>query len=303
MTLLSKRRTERRVLLAESGGRTSWSGWKGILTLLFLVALALAFLFPIFWSFISSLKTSAEAAQSPSTYLPSEISVDNFVSLDAKSSGLLTHVSNSLYVAAITVFGTLILSVLAGYGFARYRFPYKKAIFLVILGTMMIPYQTLVVPMFVLLTKIGLDNTLTGLALIHITFQLPFGVFVMRNTFEGIPRQLDEAASVDGCSELGVIRKILLRLAAPGMVTVALYAFINSWNEFFASLILINTESRFTLPVMLVKVQQSSGGNLGIIDWGAVQAGVTVAMIPAILLFLLLQRYYMQGLIAGSVKS
>ena len=303
MTLLSKRRTERRVLLAESGGRTSWSGWKGILTLLFLVALALAFLFPIFWSFISSLKTSAEAAQSPSTYLPSEISVDNFVSLDAKSSGLLTHVSNSLYVAAITVFGTLILSVLAGYGFARYRFPYKKAIFLVILGTMMIPYQTLVVPMFVLLTKIGLDNTLTGLALIHITFQLPFGVFVMRNTFEGIPRQLDEAASVDGCSELGVIRKILLWLAAPGMVTVALYAFINSWNEFFASLILINTESRFTLPVMLVKVQQSSGGNLGIIDWGAVQAGVTVAMIPAILLFLLLQRYYMQGLIAGSVKS
>ncbi len=302
MTLLANRREQRRVARGEAG-MTRWIGWRGALLLVFLVVLASAFLSPIFWSIVSSLKTPAEAAQSPSTYFPSKISFENYTILDSKSAGLVRHVSNSLYVAVVTVFGTLLLSTLAGYGFARYNFPRKNVVFLIILGTMMIPYQTLVVPLFVMLTKAGLGNTLTGLALVHTTFQLPFAIFIMRNTFQAIPRELDEAALVDGCSDLLVLRRILLKLSLPGMVTVALYAFINSWNEFFASLILINTESKFTLPVMIVKVQQSSGGNLGIIDWGAVQAGVTVAMIPSVLLFLLLQKYYMQGLIAGSVKS
>jgi len=150
------------------------------------------------------------------------------------------------------------------------------------------------------LGALKLQNTLLGLALVYITFQLPFGIFVMRNTFDVIPRELEEAAYLDGCTPVTLLYRVMLTIVRPGIITVAIYAFLNSWNEFLAALIFMNNESMFTLPILLTSVRS---GLYGSIDWGALQAGITITIAPCIILFLILQRYYMQGLMGGAVKG
>ena len=168
----------------------------------------------------------------------------------------------------------------------------------------MIPFQAILTPLFILFVKVKLNNTLLGLALVYITFQLPFGIFVMRNTFDMVPREIEEAALLDGCSTFDLLWRVMLIPVRPGIITVAIFAFINSWNEFLAALIIMTDESKFTLPVMLTAVRQQASGTVGAlaVDWGALQAGVMVNIIPCLILFLFLQRYYMQGLMGGAVK-
>ena len=145
-----------------------------------------------------------------------------------------------------------------------------------------------------------MQNTLFGLALVYITFQLPFGVFMMRNMFDTVPREIEEAALLDGCKTFTLLTRVMLVLVRPGIITVAIYAFLNSWNEFLAALIIMTQETKFTLPIMLTSVRS---GYYGAIDWGALQAGITVTILPCIIIFLLLQRYYLQGLMGGAVKG
>ena len=133
----------------------------------------------------------------------------------------------------------------------------------------------------------------------HTILQLPFSVFLMRNSFESIPREIEEAAMIDGCSAWRRFTHIFLPLAVPAIVTVALFAFINSWNEFLAALIFMNRETGFTMPVMLVGVRQ---GHFGAVDWGAVQAGVIISILPCLLIYLLLQKYYVSGFLNGAIK-
>ncbi len=145
-----------------------------------------------------------------------------------------------------------------------------------------------------------MQNTLFGLALVYITFQLPFGVFMMRNMFDTVPREIEEAALLDGCNTFTLLTRVMLVLVRPGIITVAIYAFLNSWNEFLAALIIMTQRIKFTLPIMLTSVRS---GYYGAIDWGALQAGITVTILPCIIIFLLLQRYYLQGLMGGAVKG
>jgi multiple sugar transport system permease protein len=151
----------------------------------------------------------------------------------------------------------------------------------------------------VVLGNIGLQNSLVGLSLVLIMFQLPFAVFMMRNSFEAVPREL-EAALVDGCSTFSALRRILLRAVRPGLITVGLFAFLASWNDFFAPLILLSDGSKFTLPVAVVSIQEKT---FGAIDYGALEAGVMVMAIPSVALFLLLQRHYVQGFMSGAVRG
>ena len=200
----------------------------------------------------------------------------------------------------MTVIGAVVLSTLAGYGFSRFSFPGKSVLFILILATLMIPFQSILVPLFLILTRLKLHNTLFGLALVYITFQLPFGIFIMRNTFDTVPREMEEAALLDGCSALSLLYRVMLGIVRPGIITVGIYAFLNSWNEFLAALIFMTKESRFTLPILLTSVRS---GYYGTIDWGALQAGVTITILPCIILFLLLQRYYVAGLMGGATKG
>jgi multiple sugar transport system permease protein len=266
-----------------------------------LIIFSIAFLFPLVWSVLNSFKPPAEALASPPTYLPTTITFANYAELTTYGrGGVMRHVLNSVLVSTLTVFGTIVLSTLGGYGFARFTFKGKNVLFIMVLSTLMIPFQSILIPLFVMLAKINLHNNLFGLALVYITFQLPFGIFLMRNSFMAVPQEIEESALIDGCTSLSVLYQMLLRLVLPGVTTVAIYAFINAWNEFLAALIFMTDQDNFTLPIFLSNVRS---GLYGQIDWGALQAGVTVSIIPSVIIFLVLQRYYMDGLMGGAVKS
>jgi len=240
--------------------------WQPVLVYVVCIILAILFLFPIVWTGINSVKPPAEASASPPTFLPSaspptflpsRIEFENYAKLNNYGKGVWTYVSNSLVTALITVVGSVVLSTLAGYGFARFNFPMKNVSFLLILATLMIPFQSILIPLFLILTQLRLQNTLFGLSLVYITFQLPFGVFIMRNSFASVPREIEEAALLDGCSALSMLYRVMFALVRPGIITVGIYAFLNSWNEFLAALIFMTKEANFTLPILLTSVRSS----------------------------------------------
>ena len=262
--------------------------------------LAIVFLFPLLWALLSSLKSRDEANQQPPTWFPHSWSLDNYRGLASYGEGLGTYLFNSIALSVLTVVGTVVVCVLGGYGFARYAFRGKTMLFGLTLAILMVPYATILLPLYIVLGKAGMQNSLIGLALVLVMFQLPFGIFMMRNSFEAVPRELEEAALVDGCSSFGAMRHVSLRIVLPGVVTVGLFAFLTSWNEFLAPLIFLNDGGKYTLPIMLVNIRSGAYGN---IDYGALQAGVVVAMVPCLVLYLVLQRFYVSGLVAGALRG
>lgn len=263
---------------------------------LFVITLMLA---PIVLSFLASIKPSAESSASPPDYLPHSLSMENYAKVYDWQAGLVTYVGNSLSVAAIAIVLCLLLAVPAGYGLARFKIKYKEIWFILLLAPLMIPYQALLTPLYLTFSKIGLANSHFGLAIVHTILQLPFSIYLMRNSFEGIPREIEEAAVMDGSTTFQALRNIFLPLIVPGIVTVALFAFINSWNEFLSALIFMNKETSFTIPIMLTSVR---AGRLGAVDWGSLQAGVIISILPCVLIYLLLQKYYVSGFLTGAVK-
>jgi multiple sugar transport system permease protein len=265
------------------------------------IAVAAFFLFPLYWSIISSLKAPAEAISSDVTYWPKQFSIESYLQIaDRGAGGIFSALGNSLIVTLLTIAIAGVVSTLAGYAFSRFRFPGSPVLFVLILLVLMIPFQSILIPLYVLLTGIGLSNSLLGLALLYATFQLPFSIFVMRNTFDQVPRELDEAATVDGAGTLRTLVSVLLPTTWPGVVTVVLFAFLFAWNEFLAALVILGDPTRFTIPVMLNLIVANQYGT---VVWGDLQAGVVVAMVPCLLVFLLLQRYYVAGATAGSLKG
>jgi multiple sugar transport system permease protein len=271
-------------------------------TLLFLVGFVLALLFamPMAWAAIASVMPAEQAAKGPPPWLPSQVDNTNYDALASYGAGIGNYILNSVIVASITIVGTLLVGTLGGYGFSRFAFPGKGILFLVILATLMVPFQSILIPLFMWLKQLGLLNTLLGVGLVYVTFQLPFSVFVMRNSFDKVPRELEEAAVVDGAGQIRTLRAVMLPMVMPGVVTIGLFAFLTAWNEFFAALILLTKESSFTLPVLLNATRQ---GLYGTIEWGALQAGVVITMVPCLIFYVLLQRYYVSGLQSGAVKS
>jgi multiple sugar transport system permease protein len=266
----------------------------------FSAALAIAFLFPLIWAALNSVKDKEEANQQPPSWFPHSLSLENYRNLQSFDQGIGTYLRNSIIVSALTVAGSVLVCVLGGYGFARFRFPGKTLLFGATLAILMVPYATILLPLYILLGKLGMQNTLIGLALVLVMFQLPFGIFMMRNSFESVPRELEEAALVDGCSDFGAMWRVSARIVAPGVVTVALFSFLISWNEFLAPLFILNDGRKYTLPVMLVNIRYAS---FNILDVGALQAGVVVAMVPCLVVYLALQRFYVSGLVAGALRG
>jgi multiple sugar transport system permease protein len=262
--------------------------------------LATLFLLPLIWAVLNTFKTGQEANQVPPTWFPQSWSLGNYTKLADYGAGLGTYLWNSILVSVLVVAGLVVVTTLAGYGFARYRFRGKNLLFGSTLLILMVPYATILIPLFLVLSRLQLTNTLIGLALVQIMVHLPFGAFLMRNSFESIPSELEEAAQVDGCGTAEVFRHVALPLVAPGVVTVALFGFIASWNEFLSPLIFLSGERSYTLPIMLVNL---SNGQYGEVDWGALQAGVVIAIVPVVALYLFLQRYYVAGLVNGALRG
>jgi multiple sugar transport system permease protein len=257
-------------------------------------ALAVIFLFPLVWTGVASVSPHAGTSQVEGW------GFGNYRALGAYQAGVWQYLANSAFVSLLTVALTLLISLLGGYAFARFTFPGKNVLFLVTLAILMVPYATLLIPLYVLLNKVGLQNSLVGVALVLTMFQLPFSTFMMRISFESVPRELDEAAMVDGCSSFAVLWRVLVPAVKPGLITVGLFAFLAAWNDFMAPLILINDSDRMTLPLAISNLR---GQVQGVVDYGATEAGVVVLALPCIVLFLLLQRHYVRGFMSGALKG
>ncbi|WP_434740317.1 carbohydrate ABC transporter permease [Micromonospora sp. SH-82] len=252
-------------------------------------ALAILFLFPLLWSGWASVRTDAG------------FGLENYDRLFTADGGLtVRHVLNSVTVSALTVGGTVLVATLGGYAFGRFRFPGRDVLFLLTLAILMVPYATVLIALYVLLGWLRLEDSLVGLSLVLIMFQLPFSVFMMRNSFAAVPRELEESAQVDGATSVGVLLRILLPAVRPGLVTVALFAFLTSWNEFFAPLILLNSTEKFTTTLAVVNMRTAGHGS---IDYAALEAGVVVMAVPCLLLFAFLQRSYVRGFTSGALKG
>jgi len=264
------------------------------------VAIATVMLLPLAASMLASVKPTAEAAASPPTYLPHSLSLDSYQRLWTYQQGLPTYLLNSLGTALLAIAFTLLLTVPAAYALARFPIPGREVLFVFLLLALIVPYQALLTPMFLMFARVGLTNTLVGLAILHTAIQLPFSLYILRNSFSAIPRELEEAAITDGASSWQVLLRICVPSAVPAIVTVALFAFIMSWNEFLGALVLMSKGSSFTLPLILAAARTET--SLGGTDWGMLQAGITISIIPCVLVYLLLQRYSVSGLMTGAVK-
>ena len=266
----------------------------GIPYAIFTGALAIIFLYPLVWTTISSFSPQAGSAQTDGWGFGNYVSLANF------QAGIWVYLGNSLFVSLLTVVLTLVTSFLGGYAFARFSFPGKNLLFLMVLAILMVPYATLLIPLYVILNAIGLNNSLVGVALVLTMFQLPFSMFMMRISFESIPREMDEAALVDGCNSFSALWRVLLPAVKPGLITVGLFAFLTAWNDFIAPLILITDTNRMTLPLAVANLR---GQVMGVIDYGATEAGVVVLALPCVVLFLVLQRHYVRGFMSGAFKG
>jgi multiple sugar transport system permease protein len=264
------------------------------------IALCTIMLLPLLLSILASVKSTPEAAAIPPTYLPGSLSLDSYQKLWTYQSGLPTYLLNSFGTAFLTIAFSLFLTIPAGYALARFPIPGKEAIFVFLLLALIIPYQALLTPIFLMFAQLKLTNTIIGLAIIHTAIQLPFSLYVMRNNFEQVPRELEEAAVMDGADSRQVLIRICLPMVVPAIVTVMLFAFVTSWNEFLGALVMMNKDDSFTLPLILAAARTKT--SLGGTDWGLLQAGVTISIIPCVLIYLLLQKYYVSGLLNGAVK-
>ncbi|WP_233624436.1 carbohydrate ABC transporter permease [Actinoplanes sp. ATCC 53533] len=257
-------------------------------------AVGLIFLAPLVWTAVASISPQAGTNQVDGW------GFGNYETLAGYQAGIWRYIANSVFVSVLTVVLTLLTSLFGGYAFARFRFPGKDILFMVTLAILMVPYATLLIPLYVLLNQVGLENSLVGVALVLTMFQLPFSTFLMRISFEAVPRELDEAATVDGCSSFGALWRVLLPAVKPGLITVGLFSFLAAWNDFMAPLILINDTERMTLPLAVSNLR---GQVQGVVDYGATEAGVVVLALPCIVLFLLLQRHYVRGFMSGALKG
>jgi multiple sugar transport system permease protein len=264
------------------------------------VCLALAFLYPLYVMVTMALKQPAEQGLIPPSLYAHHPSLANFKHLaSVQGLNVFGNLWNSVLVTLAATIGTIIVATFAGYSLARAKFPGSNVVFFLILATFMIPFQAIITPLFMVLKTLHLNNSLIGLTIVYITFNLPFGLFIMRNSFAAVPSTLEEAALVDGCGILSALRHIMLPIVMPGVITTALLTFFASWNEFFAALIFITDQAKFTLPVTLTLV---SSGQFGTVNWGSLQAGVALTIIPCIIIYVLLQRYYVSGMLSGALK-
>jgi multiple sugar transport system permease protein len=257
-------------------------------------SLAVLFLFPLIWTGYASVAPAGATNQQDG------FGFGNYVSLLGYDAGLWRYLWNSTYVSVLTVAFTLALSILGGYAFARFKFPGKDTLFIVTIAILMVPYSTLLIPLYSMLGDLGLRNSLFGLALVLTLYQLPFAIFMMRISFEAVPKEIEESAMCDGAGTFGVLTRIMLFAVWPGLITVGLFSFLAAWNDFIAPLILVSEADKAVLPVAIANLRQQS---MGAIDFGATQAGVVVMALPCLVLFALLQRHYVRGFMSGAIKG
>lgn len=267
---------------------------RGLLYLL-LIASSLLMLVPFYWSVGTSLKLEQFVFASPPQWWPTPLSFQSYVNVLTRIP-FLSYFSNSVFVAFATTLGHVFFDTLAAYAFAKLKFPGRDKIFFVFLLVLMVPSQVNLIPMYRIMTS--LHWTDTYLALIVPNLTSVFGIFLMRQFMLSIPGELLDSARIDGCNEFQVFHKIALRLAIPGIATLVILTFMDRWNDFLWPRIVINSEKLFTLPVGLAQLQMKNTSNEA-----QIMAGTVLTALPMIIVFLFMQRQFIEGMTAGALKE
>ncbi len=268
---------------------------RALLTGVALVPVLAWTLFPILWIATASFKTELSLYARPPQWLFSPI-LDNYRRV-LTTIPFFQYLTNSLVIAIGTTVGSLVLGTLAGYGFARFSFRGSGAVRFLVLVTRMAPRMVLVVPYYLMMQKLGLLDTYTGLLVAYVSFALPFSIWLLIGFFVDVPLEVEEAAMIDGCGRVGVLLRVVIPIAAPGLVVAAIFAFLVSWNEFLFALILSGVHAK-TLPVVIAGLNTDVGPL-----YGEMSAAAVMVMLPNIVMTLFLQRYVVKGLTLGAVKG
>lgn len=261
------------------------------------VLFAIVWCFPLYWMLNTSFKTPGNLLSLKPSFLPIPFSVSNFVDAITRP-GFLTSLSNSV-VLALSVTGTsIILGFFAAAALAKYYFRGRSAILVIIIGVQMIPSTALVVPLFLSLGSFGLINTYVGLGLAYVSTALPFCVWLLRGFFQAVPKEIEEAALVDGASTMRILRSIFFPLVAPGLIATSVFAFINAWNDYILAYVIMKDQSKYTFPVWLVGFSSVND-----IDYGGLIAASVLFTVPVVIFFLAVQKNLVSGMSAGAVKG
>lgn len=273
-------------------------GWNALGLAIFAVMV-----FPVFWMISTSFKTTDQINSLKPTWFPGHPTLRHFENALHKPY-FWTDVKNSVIVVLVAIAVAMVFAFLAAVALEKYRFTGRKAFLVLLIGVQMLPGIGLIIPLYVLLADVpvlhlNLVNHLSGLIVVYISAVLPFSVWTLRGFLMGIPKELEEAAMVDGSSRLGAFVRILLPLVAPGLVATSVFAFITSWNEYIFARLLLNDGSTQTITVWLSNYTAGSKAT----DWGGLMAGSTLIAIPVVIFFLLIQRKIAFGLTAGAVRG
>ena len=265
---------------------------------LVLVFFFLLVVLPIYWIVITSFKTSGEILDLNNiTFFPKDFTLENYTGLfEQFHYGVL--LKNSLLVSVASALVVTVFSMLGGYSLARYKFRGKQTVVLFFLITQMIPGILVIIPLYIIFSKLGMINTHIGLFIYYVAVNLPFCVITMRSFFERIPITLEEAAKVDGCTKMQSLFKIVFPIMFPGIVSVFVFGFIGAWNELIAGSIFISTPEMWTIPVGLKTLIGKYN-----VEWGLLMAGGVMALIPTALMFAVMQKFIVEGMTAGAVKE
>jgi len=263
-----------------------------------MVVLTIPFLFPAWWMVTSSFKPLSQVLEFPPTLLPRTFTLDAYVAVFEQP--FVQQYFNSMYIAVLVTIGTLVISSMAGYAFARISFPGVNVLFLLILVGLMLPVEVTIIPLFQLFNGVGLTNTHWPLIIMPMFgASAVMGTFVMRQFFLGIPKELEDAGFIDGLSRFGTFRRIALPLARPSLAAVAILSFLSSWNSFLEPLVFLSSKTNFTLPLALTQYTDATGVPI----WNVQQAAATLTVLPVLLVFIFAQRHFVQGLSQSGIKG
>ncbi len=264
---------------------------------LILIIISFCMIFPVLWTISTSLKTQDEMFRYPPVWIPKTVQWKNYVDV-IRTQRLPRYMLNSLIVSGGSVIVTIIIGSLAGYGFSRFSFKGQYTLLFLILATMMIPGLTNMIPLYSIMTSLKLLDTYAVLIIIYVAWMTPFTVWIMKSFFDSIPKDLEDAALIDGCNRIQLLMRIVVPIAKPGLVAAVVLNFVNGWNEFLTALIFTSSNEMRTVSVGIYNF-------LGFYrnSYGPLAAASILVIIPVVTLFLILRERFMKGMIEGAIKG
>ena len=263
---------------------------------IFIVLIALIFLLPLYWLVVSSIKPDIDILKNPPSFVPLKVTFEHYVNAWKRLDYIRTFM-NSFIVSSVTTALIILFSTMAGYVMSKKQFAGKKMMLSTVIATMIVPPTVLILPNFFIIDRLGMSDSLIGLILpFGVT---SFGIFFMKQYMDDVPTSIIESARIDGCGDFKILFKIIFLLIIPGVATLGLIEFVNNWNSFVMPLVLLKTESKFVLPLKLAALSTATD----VPSWGLILAGNVLTIMPIVILFLLLQKFFIKGIMDGAVKE